>query len=296
MAGGTLGSMNETNASHVIEVTTETFASDVIERSYECPVVVDFWAEWCGPCRTLGPVLEALAREYAGAFVLAKAETEAVPEVAARFGVKSIPAVYGLRNGRVVDAFVGALPESAIRAWLNDLLPTPAEKALAEVRSLESTDLEAAEARYREAVELAPTDPAARIGLARVLLHRGNTDEAKALLKALEGRGFLEPEAEVLAAELMLRTQSAEVGGLDAARAALAAEPGNPSLTLKLAEALAASGAYEQALELALGLVEYHSKALGDEPRRLMLNVFQLLPPDSELTSDYRRKLSAALY
>lgn len=288
--------MSEPNPPLVIELTAENFTREVIDRSHERPVVVDFWAEWCQPCRTLGPVLEKLAREFDGKFVLAKAETEAMPEVAARFGVQSIPAVYGVRDGKVFDAFVGALPEATIRDWLGRLLPTPAEELMAEAKRLEPVDAPAAEARYRSAIGLEPNDPAARTGLARVLLRLGRTDEARALLTALEGRGFLEPEAEAMKAELALRTQAGGTGGVEAARAAVAAEPADPAPRLKLAEALAASGDHGEALELALALAEGHRKRFGEDARRLMLNVFQLLPPDSELAADYRRKLSAALY
>ena len=102
---------------NIIETSEATFERDVIERSKDVPVVVDFWATWCQPCRILGPILEKLAREGEGKFVLVKAETELVPNIAAGFGVRSIPAVFGIKDGRVVDSFLGALPESAIRAW-----------------------------------------------------------------------------------------------------------------------------------------------------------------------------------
>jgi putative thioredoxin len=289
-------STSEPNTSAVVEVTRENFVREVIERSREVPVVVDFWATWCQPCKVLGPVLEKLARESNGAFVLAKVETEALPEVAAEFGVRSIPAVFGLRDGRVVDAFVGALPESAVRAWIDALLPTPAERLASEAKSLESNDPAAAEAKYRSALELSPNDPSVRTALARVLLHRGKVDEARGLIAALESRGFLEPEAEAVKAELSLRDQAATGVGIAASRAALAADPSNPARKLALAEALAAAGAYEEALALALEVVEEGNKASREEARRVMVNVFQLLPPTSELAAEYRRRLSAALY
>src|SRR4051812_1272542 len=185
----------------IVETTRETFERDVIAGSSERPVVVDFWAEWCAPCRMLGPVLERLAGEYDGKFTLVKANTEQVPELAAGFGVRSIPAVFGLRDGKIRDSFVGALPESAIRAFLDRLLPTPAEVATSEARRLESTDPAAAESKYRAAVDLAPNDPEAKIGLARVLLAADRFDEAGATIEALQRRGFLEPEAEKLKAE-----------------------------------------------------------------------------------------------
>src|SRR4051812_48070376 len=126
--------------SNIIETTESTFEQDVIERSMDVPVVVDFWASWCQPCRLLGPILEKLAREAGGSFVLVKADTERVPNIAAGFGVRSIPAVFGIKDGRVVDSFLGALPESAIRAWIERLLPTPAERKVAEARRLAATD------------------------------------------------------------------------------------------------------------------------------------------------------------
>src|SRR3954465_642640 len=164
----------------IVETTESTFEQDVIERSIDVPVVVDFWANWCQPCRVLGPVLEKLAREADGKFVLVKADTELVPNIAAGFGVRSIPAVFGIKDGRVVDSFLGALPESAIRAWLERLMPTPAEQKVADARRLSATAPHVAESLYREALELAPNDPSARVGLAQVMLARGSIDEGLA--------------------------------------------------------------------------------------------------------------------
>src|SRR4051812_21469536 len=128
-----------------IEATPETFERDVIERSREVPVLVDFWAEWCAPCRQLGPILERLADEYGGKFLLVKADTERLPEIASSFGVRSIPAVFALKDGHVVDSFVGAQPESAIRSFIDRLMPAPHERLVAEARGLEASDPEAAE-------------------------------------------------------------------------------------------------------------------------------------------------------
>jgi putative thioredoxin len=285
-----------TSNPHIIETTESTFERDVIERSMDVPVVVDFWAAWCQPCQQLGPILEKLANEAAGAFVLVKADTERVPNIAAGFGVRSIPAVFAIKDGRVVDSFLGLLPESAIRAWIGRLLPTPAEEKIAEARRLAESDPHAAEALYREAIALVPNEPAAKLGLARLLLSQGRIAEARELIAALEARGFLEPEAEKLKAELALRAGADNAGNLDALRAEAAAHPDDFGLQFRLTEALAAAGQYAEALDRALAIVEGGPKDLRESARKLMVSIFQLLPDDSELASEYRRKLSAALY
>jgi putative thioredoxin len=280
----------------IVDARPETFQQEVVERSRELPVVIDFWATWCQPCRMLGPILEKLADEYQGRFLLVKAETEKLPDIAAAFGVQSIPAVYALRHGELLDYFVGLLSEAQIREWLNRLLPTPAEELLSEAAKLEATDAGAAEARYREAARLAPNLAAAKIGLAGLLLKQNRVDEAAAVVEELESRGFLEPEAERLKSQVDLRVQGSEVGNLDACRAAAAAQPEDLDLKFKLAEALASAGQYEEALQLALSLVQADRKRFGERARKIMVDIFHLLPGDSELASRYRRQLSTALY
>jgi putative thioredoxin len=282
-------------SSHVLDVTSATFNQDVIERSATVPVVVDFWATWCGPCRMLSPVLEKLAREYDGKFLLAKVDIDAHPDVAASFGVRSIPAVFGVRDGKAVDAFVGVQPEAMIRSWIDRLLPTEAEVLVAEATRLESTDPRAAEAKYSRALALQADLPAAEVGLGRIALAEGRLDEAVARMAALERRGFLEPEAEKLKAEVTLRAQAREAGGVEAARGALAAHPDDLARRFALAEALAAAGQYAEALSICLDLVERDRKGLGEQARQTMVAIFQLLPPGDELATEYQRQLSLVL-
>jgi putative thioredoxin len=284
-----------TTSPYIVETTETTFERDVLERSKDVPVVVDFWATWCGPCRRLGPILERLAEEAAGQFILVKADTEQCPTIAAAFGVRSIPTVFAVKDGQIIDGFMGALPEEEIRRFLDRLKPTPTEALIAEGKALEITDRPAAEAKFRAALELSPHDEKAQVGLARVLLAQGKMEDCEAVLQHLERRGPLSDEAERIKAQLVLKEGAEEAGDVAACRAAVAAEPGKRSLQFKLAEALAAAGKTQEALDLCLTLVEEDRKNTGEEARKLMLAIFQTQPDNSELVTEYRRKLSFVL-
>ncbi len=281
--------------SHIVEATSETFAREVIERSSSVPVVVDFWAPWCGPCKLLSPILEKLADEYDGKFLLAKVDIDQNPDLAGQFGVRSIPAVYGVRDNTVVDAFVGVQPEAVIRTWIDRLLPTAAESLAEAAHHLESTDPRAAEAKYGQALELQADLPQAQIGLARIALAQGQIEDAAARIAALERRGFLEPEGERLKATLMLQSQAVGANSIDAARSLVAAHPEDLKLKLALAESLAAAGQYAEALALCLELVERDRKGVGEQARQIMIAIFRLLPPGDELVTEYQRQLSLVL-
>lgn len=283
--------MSSASSPWVVSTSQATFESDVVERSRQVPVVVDFWADWCAPCRALGPILEGLAQEYAGRFVLVKAETEKVPEAAGAFGVSSIPAVYAVMQGQIVDYFVGALPQDQIVVWLDRVLLVA---ELAAAQQLEAHDPAAAEARYRALVEKLPNESAVAIGLARTLLAQARLADAGAVIAQLERRGFLEPEAERIRAALELRSRAAP--NLDVCRAAAQANPADLAKQLELGEALAAAEQYQEALEVFLKIVPQDRKGLGERARQLMVDIFRVLPGESELVRDYRRRLSSALY
>src|SRR5882724_9340247 len=225
----------------IMDGTEQNFESEVLARSNELLVVVDFWAPWCAPCRELGPVLERLATDNAGQFLLVKVDVDQQPGLAQAFGVRSIPHVFALRNGQLVDQFTGALPEDQVRQWLEQFQPSPVELLLKEARKLEQEDSAAAEEKYREALELAPQEDRIRIELARLLLKQHRNADAREIISKLEARGFLEPEAENIKAELDLRAAAAEAGGVGECRAALAANPADPKLQMNLAEALGAA-------------------------------------------------------
>jgi len=210
--------------------------------------------------------------------------------------VQSIPHVFALRNGQLLDQFMGALPEPQIRQWLEKFQPSPVELLIKEARRLENEDSAAAEEKYREALELAPQDDRIRIELARLLLKQHRNADARDIITKLEARGFLEPEAENIKAELDVRAAAAEAGGVGECRAALAAHPDDPKLKLKLAEALGAAQQFQEALELCLEVVKLTTGELRDEARTTMVNLFHMLGPEADLTKTYRRKLATALY
>ena len=275
----------------IVNTTADTFDQDVFEKSQETVVVVDFWAAWCAPCRALTPILEALATEFDGKFTLVKANTKEVSEAAAKFNVQGIPAVYAVIDGEVVDFFSGALPEKQIRGWLDRLFTS---STLAEAKRLEESAPAASEAKYRTLAEQAPNNAEFQIGLARTLLAQERFDDCQHVISELEKRGFLEPEAEKVKAALDLHGM--EGVDLDSLQQDAAAAPDNLGLQLQLAEALAGAHQYEEALQTCLVIVEKDRKGVGDAARQVMLDIFRVLPDDSELTTTYRRKLSTALY
>ncbi len=183
----------------MLDVTDATFEHDVLERSDQVPVVVDLWAPWCGPCRTLGPILEKAVADTSGAVELVKVNVDENPRTAATFQVQSIPAVYAVRDRQVVDGFIGAVPEAEVTAFVRRLAPVPSE----------ADQLVAAgdEASLRRALELQPDHPGAVVGLARLLVGGGAPDEALELL----GRIPETPESRQLSAEARLAVRSVEV-------------------------------------------------------------------------------------
>jgi putative thioredoxin len=286
-----MSSARQTPSAFVVNTTDETFHEDVLERSQTVPVVVDFWATWCAPCRALGPALEALAEECAGRFVLVKADVDRLPQSAMQCGVEAVPVVYGLIDGQVVDSFAGALPPAQLRQWVDCLL---ARAELSAAQRLEADQPADAEAKYRQIIQQQPNEAGALIGLARVLLALERPEEAREIIERLEHRGFLEPEAEKVKAALAFLDRAG--GDVDSGRRAAETQPDNLQLQFELAEALAADQRHQEALDICLSLVERDRSGVGEAARKLMLDIFRLLPGESELVRDYRRKLSMLLY
>jgi putative thioredoxin len=250
----------------ISDVSEQEFQAKVIERSKQVPVVVDFWAEWCGPCRTLGPAIEDAVRKRDGEVELAKVDTDRNPQIAQEYEIASIPAVKAFKDGKVVAEFIGAVPPARIEAFLNEIVPSEAD------RLAESGD----EDSLRKALELDPRHSQAAIGLGRILLSRGEAEEAINILKTFP-HDFI---ADGLAARAELSASANGTGADELQKAFAAWDDGEPGEALEQLQGVLAS---EQ------------DGARKDQLRRVMVAIFTKLGADDPLAREHRRRLAAAL-
>jgi putative thioredoxin len=278
------------SSTHVKEVDTAGFPSQVVERSKEVPVVVDFWAAWCGPCKVLGPVLERLADEADGAFELAKVDVDANQALAGQFGVRGIPTVVGFRDGQPVAQFTGALPEAQVREWVRELVPSEDDLlAQAATDLLADGNIAAAEEGFRRVLASDPVHAEAATGLATLLIDAERFDEALQILEPISAN------QEVDRLRAAARVGTIDTTAIPELQVKLNADPGNVPVRIELGRALAADNQYEPALEALLDAV-LEGGDTRDDARTAMLDVFEVLGPDHELTATYRRKLASALF
>lgn len=280
----------------VIDVTAASFEAEVLTRSRELPVLVDFWAAWCGPCQMLMPLLARLADEYRGQFVLAKVNSDEQQELAARFGVRSLPTVKLFRGGRVVDEFLGVQPEKTIRALLDRHIPRASDALVAQAASAaQAGRADEAIAILDQAVRGDPVNDRARLELARLLIQATRVDDAEAALGALgpEARGSA--DAQALRARLEFVRTARTARGVDELLRAVAARPTDSAARYELAARHVVHGQYTAALEQLLEIVRTDRKFNDDAARKAMIAIFNLLGGQGEIVNEYRRKLSMVL-
>jgi putative thioredoxin len=283
-------------STYSFDTATDSFERDVLKASEKVPVLVDFWAPWCAPCRALTPILEKLAGEYQGRFLLAKANSDEHPQLSASFGVRGIPNVKAFVDGKLVDEFTGALPENGVRAFIDHLIPTPGEKLRRTARTLVAQgDFDEAERHLRSGLALEPVNHALRLDLVELLLAKNSHAEAEALFAPIPERERDE-RADKLYSVLALWKRSQQLPSAEELEAKLAADPDDLPSRLALGERLVADRRYESALATLLEVVRRDRGALRTGARKLMVEAFKLAEDQAGLVSEYRKLLAGALY
>ncbi|MCP8938729.1 thioredoxin [Alsobacter sp. SYSU M60028] len=285
----------------ISETTTQGFRQDVMAESMRRPVLVDFWAPWCGPCKQLTPVLEKVVTAARGAVKLVKMNIDEHPQIAGQLGIQSIPAVIAFKGGQPVDGFMGALPEAQVKAFIDKVAgpagPGPVEEILEEAEAIAATgDVTGAAALYAEALEHEPGNLRAIAALAKLHLDLGDLEAAKRFLAMAPADKAGDPAIAAVRAAIDLAEQAAALGDHAELEAKLAANPADHQARFDLALALAAGGDREAATDHLVEIIKRDRAWNDDGARRQLLQFFEAWGPMDEMTVAGRRKLSAVLF
>ena len=283
---------------HVFDATTDRFEAEVIQRSLQVPVLVDFWAEWCGQCKQLGPVLEKLAGEYNGAFELAKVDVEAEQQLAAAFQIRSIPTVMLVQGGQLVDGFPGALPEAQLREFLKHHGIEPgaatAEEPVVEEAAAPPADPHAEVMRLRKAVEAEPDKAELKLDLALALLATGGTREAAQLIDALPANLATDERTVNARARLDFAALLADAPQPQVLQAAIDANPDDLRARHLLGVQAIVAGNAEAGLEQFMEMLRRNRDFEDGLPKKALIDAFRIVD-DEDLVGRYRRKMSSLL-
>ena len=306
MADQIIGEMTQANVTATKDVTTETFAADVLEASLETPIIVDFWAPWCGPCKQLGPLLEKVVKAANGAVRLVKIDIDKCPEIAQQLRVQSIPAVFAFFGGRPVDGFVGAVPESQIKTFVDRIVaaaggsigPSPIDQALEQATAaLEAGDTATAGQLYAEILKVEPDHAGANAGLAHYYIASSQSEKARAHIDALPPEVAKHNEIAAVRATLNLAQEADETTGeVPELQARIAENANDHQARFDLAIALYAAKQIEAAIDELLTLVERDQKWNDEAARKQLLKIFEALGHSDPITVEARRRLSSLLF
>lgn len=285
------------SADHVFDATTAGFEADVLQKSMQIPVLVDFWAPWCEPCKQLGPVLEKLAAEYHGSFQLAKVEVDQEPQLAEAFQVRSIPTVFLVKDGQIADGFPGVLPEGQIREFLKQHGIEPAEAPVAtdEAAAPAPVDPQAEVARLRAAAAEAPDNAELRLDLALALLKTDQAEEATGLLDALPANLATDDRTVNARARLAFISLASTAPGLEELQHSVAKDPDDLRARHLLGARHIVAGNPEAAMEQFIEMLARDRNFDGDLPRTALIDAFRITD-DTALVGRYRRRMSSLLF
>lgn len=282
---------------HVVASGRERFAADVLEASRTMPVLVDFWADWCGPCKMLAPVLDKVATDYAGRARLVKVDTDAERELAAQFGIRSLPTLQLFRHGRAVDQIIGVQPESTIRAMIERHLEKPSDRDRAEAaRLVAGGQAEAAVLLLEKVLREEPDNEDARVELVEALIEAGQLDEAAGQLRSLPVNLLESPALKSLEARLALARTLAAAPDADSLRQRVEENPADLEARHQLAAREFSSGHQEAALGQWLEILRRDRHFRDGAARRSLLQAFELMDDREDLVHDYRRQMMALLH
>ena len=279
---------------------TNNFSSDVIDQSTKIPVVVDFWAPWCGPCKQLSPTLDKLAREYGGKIQLVKINVDENQELATQMRVQSIPMVVAFKDGQPVDGFAGALPESQLRQFFEKLTGSegsPIEQALEKASMMVANgDTQNAAEIYSQILAQDPKNAASHAGVAKCLIEAEGIEKAQAYLKGLDADILNKEEVKSVLAAIDLEHASTDTEETDSLSQKLANRPDDPQLRYDLAIALYGDGCSEEAINILVELVKTHKTWNEEAARAQLLKIFEALGHSDPITIEGRRKLSVVIF